>query len=86
VPYLDAAEPNVAIVEPALSDEAQDPEISAHPLDDGSLDDEEPPSSSYRSEDDPVEIPTTGLPPALVGFMVLGAMLVAAVTGFFLLR
>ncbi len=31
---------------------------------------------SYDPNEDPVHIPTTGLPPSLVGFMVLGAMLV----------
>ncbi len=40
----------------------------------------------YSSDDDPVEIPTHGLPPALVGLMVLGAMLLVAATGFFVLR
>lgn len=38
------------------------------------------------SNDEPVDIPTSGLPPMLVGFMVLGAMLLVAVTGFFVLR
>jgi PPM family protein phosphatase len=37
-------------------------------------------------EDDPVSIPTTGLPPSLVGMMVLGAMLFVAIAGFLLLR
>jgi protein phosphatase len=55
----------------------------------------EPPGRSGRmsshppagvSGDEPVDIPTTGLPPTLVGFMVLGAMLLVAVTGFFVLR
>ena len=41
---------------------------------------------AFFGDDDPVEIPTTGLPPATVGFMVLGAMLAVAVMGFFLLR
>ncbi|HET9958603.1 MAG TPA: Stp1/IreP family PP2C-type Ser/Thr phosphatase [Polyangiaceae bacterium] len=40
----------------------------------------------YNSMDDPVELPTTGFPPSLVGFMVLGAMVLAAVAGFLLLR
>jgi protein phosphatase len=48
------------------------------------------PSSSapsvYSADDEPVHIPTTGLPPAAVGFMVLGAMVVVAVAGFLLLR
>lgn len=37
-------------------------------------------------DDDPVSIPTSGLPPAFVGMMVLGAMLFVAIAGFFLLR
>ncbi len=49
-----------------------------------------PPSSApppvYDPDDDPVDIPTTGLPPSLVGVMVLGALFVVAVTGFVLLR
>lgn len=44
------------------------------------------PPSSYAGGEDPVELPTTGLPPMVVGFMVLGAMLLVAVTGFFVLR
>lgn len=44
------------------------------------------PPGSYDANDDPVHIPTTGLPPSLVGFMVLGAMLVVALAGFLLLR
>jgi len=45
-----------------------------------------PPLSSYGPADEPVELPTTGFPPSLVGFMVLGAMVLAAVAGFLLLR
>ena len=41
---------------------------------------------NYSADDEPVQIPTTGLPPAAVGFMVLGAMIVVAVAGFLLLR
>ena len=41
---------------------------------------------NYSANDEPVQIPTTGLPPAAVGFMVLGAMIVVAVAGFLLLR
>ena len=36
--------------------------------------------------DDPIELPTNGLPPSLVGFMVLGAMVLVAIAGFLLLR
>jgi len=41
---------------------------------------------SYNLEDDPVSIPTSGLPPSLVGMLVLGAMLFVALAGFLLLR
>jgi serine/threonine protein phosphatase PrpC len=44
------------------------------------------PLPMFNLEDDPVQIPTTGLPPSVVGFMVLGAMLLVAVMGFFALR
>jgi protein phosphatase len=44
------------------------------------------PPGSYSADEEPVQIPTTGLPPAAVGFMVLGAMIVVAVAGFLLLR
>lgn len=44
------------------------------------------PSASLSADEEPVQIPTTGLPPAAVGFMVLGAMIVVAVAGFLLLR
>ena len=36
--------------------------------------------------EDPIELPTTGLAPQLVGFMVVGALLLVAVMGFLLLR
>jgi protein phosphatase len=45
-----------------------------------------PVSPPYELTDEPVELPTTGLPPSLVGFMVLGAMVLVAVAGFLLLR
>lgn len=38
----------------------------------------------YDPNEDPVDIPTTGLPPAVVGMMVLGALLVAALAGGYL--
>lgn len=44
------------------------------------------PPPTFTAEDDPVSIPTTGLPPSLVGMMVLGAMLFVAIAGFLLLR
>jgi hypothetical protein len=44
------------------------------------------PPQSYNLEDDPVSIPTSGLPPSLVGMLVLGAMLFVALAGFLLLR
>jgi serine/threonine protein phosphatase PrpC len=43
-------------------------------------------SPTYNTEDDPVSIPTSGLPPSLVGTLVLCAMLLVAVAGFLLLR
>jgi hypothetical protein len=42
--------------------------------------------SVYGSMDEPIDLPTSGFPPSLVGFMVLGAMVLAAVAGFLLLR
>jgi len=45
-----------------------------------------PPVAVYSPMDEPVDLPTTGFPPSLVGFMVLGAMVLAAVAGFLLLR
>jgi protein phosphatase len=36
--------------------------------------------------EEPIELPTTGLAPQLVGFMVVGALLLVAVMGFLLLR
>ncbi len=44
------------------------------------------PPPRFELGDDPVLIPTTGLSPSVVGFMVLGAMIFVAVAGFFLLR
>jgi hypothetical protein len=41
---------------------------------------------SYNLDDEPVQIPTTGLAPSVVGFMVLGAMVLVAAAGFVLLR
>ncbi len=43
-------------------------------------------AQGYGLEDDPVSIPTSGLPPSLVGMLVLGAMLFVALAGFLLLR
>ena len=45
-----------------------------------------PPAPTYSADDDPVQIPTTGLSPGLVGAMVVGAMLLVAVTGYLVLR
>jgi len=42
--------------------------------------------AAYSADDDPVQIPTTGWPPQIVGMMVIGAMLLVAVTGYFVLR
>lgn len=43
-------------------------------------------ASDYELCDEPVELPTTGLPPPLVGVVVLGTMVLVAVAGFLLLR
>ena len=40
----------------------------------------------YSPQDEPVSIPVDGLPPALVGLMVIAAMVVVAYAGFWLLR
>jgi protein phosphatase len=45
-----------------------------------------PTAQLYGLEDEPVQIPTTGLAPSVVGFMVLGAMVLVAAAGFVLLR
>ncbi|HYO93158.1 MAG TPA: PP2C family serine/threonine-protein phosphatase [Polyangiaceae bacterium] len=64
-----------------------------NPLDEGAADSDPRASdggllrdSGYDLLEEPVHLPTTGLPPSLVGFMVLGAMLLVAVAGFLLLR
>ncbi len=44
------------------------------------------PPPVFSLDDEPVQIPTTGLPPSTVGFMVLAALVIVAVTGFVLLR
>jgi protein phosphatase len=44
------------------------------------------PPAAFGVDDEPVQIPTTGLPPSVVGFMVLGAMVLVAVMGFFVLK
>jgi protein phosphatase len=41
---------------------------------------------AYHPGDEPIDLPTTGLPPQLVGVIVLGALLLVAVMGFLLLR
>jgi hypothetical protein len=45
-----------------------------------------PPSPALNVVDEPVNIPTTGWPPLLVGFMVVGSLLLVAVIGFFVFR
>ncbi len=40
----------------------------------------------YDAGSEPVSIPTTGLPPRLMGMVLVGALVTAAVAGFFLLR
>ncbi len=42
--------------------------------------------SSFPPSDDPVELPTSGMSPATVGFLVMAAMLIVTVLGFVLLR
>jgi len=44
------------------------------------------PPPVFSLDDEPVHIPTSGLPPSAVGFMVLAALVVVAVAGFFALR
>jgi len=44
------------------------------------------PPRSFAFEDDPVSIPTSGLPPSMVGTLVLVAMCLVAIAGFLLLR
>ncbi len=44
------------------------------------------PAASFGADDDPVSIPTSGLPPSLVGMLVLTAMCLVAIAGFLLLR
>ena len=44
------------------------------------------PPPTFSLDNEPVQIPTTGLPPSVVGMMVLTAMLVVAVAGFLLLK
>ncbi len=45
-----------------------------------------PSSPVYNPDDDPVQIPTTGLHPRVVGTLVLTALLLVAVTGYVVLR
>jgi hypothetical protein len=40
----------------------------------------------FSGQDEPISLPISGLPPAAVGFMVLAAMILVALTGFLLLR
>jgi protein phosphatase len=44
------------------------------------------PPPTFGFEDDPVSIPTSGLPPSMVGTLVLVAMCLVAIAGFLLLR
>ncbi len=44
------------------------------------------PPPVFAQDDEPVDIPTTGWPPHVVGLTVLGVLLVVAVTGFVFLR
>ena len=42
--------------------------------------------AEFGGQDEPITLPVSGLPPAAVGVMVLAAMILVALTGFFLLR
>jgi protein phosphatase len=44
------------------------------------------PPPSFSMDNEPVSIPTSGLPPSVVGIMVLGAMLFVAMLGYLLVR
>jgi hypothetical protein len=44
------------------------------------------PSAPPTADDDPIDIPIAGPPPAIVGLIVLGSLLVVAVVGFILMR
>jgi hypothetical protein len=45
-----------------------------------------PEAADFGGQDEPVSLPISGLPPAIVGAMVLAAMILVALTGFLLLR
>jgi PPM family protein phosphatase len=64
--------------DPSDADDAQPKKSSKRPASN--------PPPARRPDDEPVDIPITGLPPQWVGAMVLGALVLVAVTGFFLLR
>ena len=59
------------------------PDAGATPLSPAAAPHDAPP---FGGQDEPVSIPVDGLPPALVGALVLLAMAAVAVTGFWLLR
>jgi protein phosphatase len=44
------------------------------------------PPPTFSLDNEPVSIPTSGLPPSVVGIMVLGAMLFVALAGYLLVR
>ena len=44
------------------------------------------PGDNYDPNNDPVELPTTGLPPSVVGALVVGALVLVLAMGFILLR
>ncbi len=44
------------------------------------------PPPTFTLDNEPVSIPTSGLPPSVVGIMVLGAMLFVALAGYLLVR
>jgi PPM family protein phosphatase len=61
----------------SLPDAVQRASNPASPLPDG---------PEFGAQDEPISLPISGLPPAAVGFMVLAAMILVALTGFLLLR
>ena len=44
------------------------------------------PPATFNMDNEPVTIPTSGLPPSMVGIMVIGAMLFVALAGYLLVR
>jgi len=64
----------VGMTSPLAASAAFDPALSRSP------------SGRARPFEEPVDLPTTGLPPSVVGFIVVGAFLLVVAMGFWLLR